>query len=139
MFFVAGGHRLFCGRGPSFVLEFTAIVVIIFAAVTLGILGVLSGQQIGTLLAAIAGYVLGKATSGSRDTTDRTSVERGTHGRNEGHRNLAPSAPPPPGSRPPAAPPPSESRPPAAHPGSPPPSAPPPPASPPPSAPPPDR
>jgi hypothetical protein len=51
------------GRGPEFVLEFTAIVVIIFAALILGVVKILDGQQIGTLLAAIAGYVLGKSTS----------------------------------------------------------------------------
>jgi hypothetical protein len=54
------------GRGPEFVLEFTAVVVIIFAAVILGVLGVLDSNQIGTLLAAIAGYVLGKGTSRSQ-------------------------------------------------------------------------
>lgn len=54
------------GRGPEFVLEFTAIVVIIFAAVILGILGQLDSQQIGTLLAAIAGYVLGKGSARTR-------------------------------------------------------------------------
>ncbi|NOZ73676.1 MAG: hypothetical protein GXP38_17590 [Chloroflexi bacterium] len=52
------------GRGGSrFVLEFTAIVVIIFTALILGILGVMNTEQIGTLLAAIAGYVLGRATA----------------------------------------------------------------------------
>jgi len=51
------------GRGPEFVLEFTAVVVIIFAAVILGIVGQLSNEQIGTLLASIAGYVLAKATT----------------------------------------------------------------------------
>jgi hypothetical protein len=51
------------GRGPEFILEFTAIIVIIFAAVILGVGSVLDSQQIGTLLAAIAGYVLGKAAS----------------------------------------------------------------------------
>jgi hypothetical protein len=54
------------GRGPEFVLEFTAIVVIIFAAVILGVLDILKEQQIGTLLAAIAGYVLGKSVARSR-------------------------------------------------------------------------
>lgn len=54
------------GRGPEFVLEFTAVVVIIFAAVVLGILAILKNEQIGTLLAAIAGYVLGRATSRGR-------------------------------------------------------------------------
>lgn len=52
------------GRGPQFVLEFTALIVILFLAVVLGVLGRLSEQQIGTLLAAIAGYVLGRATAG---------------------------------------------------------------------------
>lgn len=51
------------GQGPKFVLEFTALIVIIFLAVILGVLGRLDSQQIGTLLAAIAGYVLGKATT----------------------------------------------------------------------------
>lgn len=54
------------GRGPEFVLEFTAIVVIIFAAVILGTLDILHSEQIGTLLAAIAGYVLGKSVARSR-------------------------------------------------------------------------
>jgi len=52
------------GQGPRFILEFTALIVIIFLAVVLGVLGVLKEEQIGTLLAAIAGYVLGKATTG---------------------------------------------------------------------------
>ena len=51
------------GRGPEFVLEFTAVVVIIFAAVILAVLERLDSNQVGTLLAAIAGYVLGKSTS----------------------------------------------------------------------------
>ncbi|GKQ50429.1 hypothetical protein BRSPCE3_12840 [Bradyrhizobium sp. Ce-3] len=51
------------GRGPEFVLEFTAIVVIIFAATILGVMHLLGSEQIGTLLAAIAGYVLGKSIS----------------------------------------------------------------------------
>lgn len=54
------------GRGPEFVLEFTAVVVIIFSAVILGVLGILDSNQIGTLLAAIAGYVLGKSNSRSQ-------------------------------------------------------------------------
>ena len=51
------------GRGAEFVLEFTTVVVIIFTAIVLGILHILDNQQIGTLLAAIAGYVLGRATT----------------------------------------------------------------------------
>lgn len=68
---------VFRGRGAAFVLEFTAIVVIIFAALILGIIGPLDGQQIGTLLAAIAGYVLGKSTSGGRETQDRNVRDGG--------------------------------------------------------------
>jgi hypothetical protein len=58
------------GRGAEFVLEFTTVVVIIFAAVVLGVLGILGTEQIGTLLAAIAGYVLGRATTRQKSTTE---------------------------------------------------------------------
>ena len=58
------------GRGAEFVLEFTTVVVIIFAAVVLGVLDILGTEQIGTLLAAIAGYVLGRATTRGRSTAD---------------------------------------------------------------------
>lgn len=61
------------GRGPEFVLEFTTVVVIIFAAVILGVLGVLSTEQIGTLLAAIAGYVLGRATTRAKEGAPATT------------------------------------------------------------------
>jgi hypothetical protein len=57
------------GRGSEFVLEFTTVVVIIFAAFALGVLRILDTQQIGTLLAAIAGYVLGRATSRTQTKT----------------------------------------------------------------------
>jgi hypothetical protein len=66
------------GRGPEFVLEFTAIIVIIFAAVMLGVGGVLKDQQIGTLLAAIAGYVLGKSTSRSASPPTGAPAVSGT-------------------------------------------------------------
>ena len=71
------------GRGPQFVLEFTAVVVIIFSAVILGVLGVLDSNQIGTLLAAIAGYVLGKSagrgqgSSPSENVSVRASADDG--------------------------------------------------------------
>jgi hypothetical protein len=58
------------GQGPQFVLEFTAIIVIIFSAVILGVLDRLGRDQIGTLLAAIAGYVLGKATTARGGTSE---------------------------------------------------------------------
>lgn len=42
------------------------VIVIIFTLLILGILGTLEGKEISTILAAIAGYVLGKATAGTR-------------------------------------------------------------------------
>jgi hypothetical protein len=51
------------GGGWVFVLEFTTIIFIIFATLALGFVEVLSSEQIGTILAAIAGYVLGKSTT----------------------------------------------------------------------------
>lgn len=61
---------VFRGRGSEFVLEFTTVVVIIFAVIMLGTLGVLETEQIGTILAAIAGYVLGRASTRSRAGTE---------------------------------------------------------------------
>jgi hypothetical protein len=66
---------VFRGRGPSFVLEFTAVVVIIFAAMILGVLDKLHAEQLGTLLAAIAGYVLGRATAGASQGETQTRLE----------------------------------------------------------------
>jgi len=66
---------IFRGRGPTFVLEFTAIVVIIFSAVILGIIGLLQAEQIGTLLAAVAGYVLGRSTSRGSDGEQSAKTE----------------------------------------------------------------
>jgi hypothetical protein len=66
---------LLAGQGPQFVLEFTAIIVIIFSAVILGVLGRLGPEQIGTLLAAIAGYVLGKATA-NRGTGEQKAAPK---------------------------------------------------------------
>jgi len=54
------------GGGWVFVLEFTTIIFIVFAVLALGLLGVLKSEPIATILAAIAGYVLGKSTSISR-------------------------------------------------------------------------
>jgi hypothetical protein len=54
------------GQGPEFVLQFTAVVTIIFAVIALGILQRLGEDQAGTILAAIAGYVLGQATARGR-------------------------------------------------------------------------
>jgi hypothetical protein len=51
------------GGGFAFLLEFSTVIVIIFTLLILGILKTLEGKDIATILAAIAGYVLGKATS----------------------------------------------------------------------------
>ncbi len=51
------------GGGWVFVLEFTTIMFIVFAVLALGLLGVLDSEPIAAILAAIAGYVLGKSTS----------------------------------------------------------------------------
>lgn len=51
------------GGGWIFVLEFTTIIFIVFAALALGFVAVLSSEQIGTILASIAGYVLGKSAT----------------------------------------------------------------------------
>jgi len=64
------------GLGPQFVLEFTALIVIIFSAVILRVLSRLDKQQIGTLLAAIAGYVLGRATGSGGGVTGKPGAEK---------------------------------------------------------------
>lgn len=76
------------GRGPEFVLEFTAIVVIIFAATILGVLGLLGSEQIGTLLAAIAGYVLGKSISNKTQAhVEEVRQAQGQRNTREDNRN----------------------------------------------------
>jgi hypothetical protein len=52
------------GITGSFFIELTAILTIIFGVIILGLVGVLVTEQIAPLLAAIAGYVLGKTTNG---------------------------------------------------------------------------
>jgi len=54
------------GGGWSFLLEFSTVIVIIFVLLCLGLLGTVTGKDIITVLAAIAGYVLGKASSGAQ-------------------------------------------------------------------------
>jgi hypothetical protein len=53
------------GQGPEFILQFTAVVTIIFAVIALGVLQQIGRDQAGTILAAVAGYVLGQATARS--------------------------------------------------------------------------
>ena len=57
--------------------HFTAEVVIVFASTALGFLGILDTQQLGILLAAIAGYVLGRATSKGGTATTRNKENKG--------------------------------------------------------------
>jgi hypothetical protein len=52
------------GITGAFFIELTAILTIIFGILILGLLGVLGTREISPILAAIAGYVLGKTTSG---------------------------------------------------------------------------
>jgi len=54
------------GGGWAFLLEFSTVIVIIFTVLILGILSILDGKDISTILAAIAGYVLGKASSAAK-------------------------------------------------------------------------
>jgi hypothetical protein len=78
---------IFRGRGPTFVLEFTAIVVIIFSSVILGVLDILKSDQIGTLLAAIAGYVLGRSTSHETGKEQRDKEQRDKEQRDKEQRD----------------------------------------------------
>lgn len=52
------------GITGSFFIELTAILTIIFGIIILGLTGALGTAEIAPILAAIAGYVLGKTTSG---------------------------------------------------------------------------
>jgi len=61
------------GGGWAFLLEFSTVIVIIFTLLILGILKALEGKDIATILAAIAGYVLGKASSGTKQQEKTTS------------------------------------------------------------------
>lgn len=66
------------GRGPEFILQFTAVVTIVFVVLALGLVSKLDSQQAGTILAAIAGYVLGQATSRREpreSSTDKSSSQ----------------------------------------------------------------
>jgi small-conductance mechanosensitive channel len=51
--------------GPYFFIEFGTVIIIIFTILGLALLGIIGGQESVTVLATIAGYVLGKTTSGS--------------------------------------------------------------------------
>ena len=56
------------GITGTFFNELTAILTIIFGIIILGFVGVLGTREISPILAAIAGYVLGKTTSGAAPT-----------------------------------------------------------------------
>jgi len=64
------------GGGWAFLLEFSTVIVIIFTLLILGILNTLDGKDIATILAAIAGYVLGKATSATKQS-EKAGTETG--------------------------------------------------------------
>lgn len=55
--------------GPTFYIEFGTVIVIIFALLALGVLEIIGGQEVATILAAIAGYVLGKTSRKASPTT----------------------------------------------------------------------
>jgi hypothetical protein len=54
------------GGGWSFLLEFSTVIIIIFILLCLSILNALTGKEAITILASIAGYVLGKASASSQ-------------------------------------------------------------------------
>ncbi len=62
------------GGGFGFILEFSTVIVIIFAVLILGVLHVLTDQSISTILAAIAGYILGKASSAKKSEETPTAT-----------------------------------------------------------------
>jgi hypothetical protein len=51
------------GGGWSFLLEFSTVIVILFILLCMGILNSINGKDAVTILASIAGYVLGKASA----------------------------------------------------------------------------
>jgi len=61
------------GITGSFFIELTAILTIIFGIIILGLVGVLGTREIAPILAAIAGYVLGKTTSASAGQVQQAS------------------------------------------------------------------
>lgn len=66
------------GGGFAFLLEFSTVIVIIFTLLILGIQKTLEGKDIATILAAIAGYVLGKATSATKQSEKAGGEAPGT-------------------------------------------------------------
>ncbi len=74
------------GLDGSFFIQITAILTIIFGIIILGLVRVLSTAEIAPILAAIAGYVLGKTTgvNGRGSTSQRPAA------------SLPPAASPPP-------------------------------------------
>ncbi len=54
------------GGGWAFLLEFSTVIVILFILLCLGILNAITGRDSITILASIAGYVLGKASANAQ-------------------------------------------------------------------------
>jgi hypothetical protein len=60
------------------VMRFVTVTYIVIVAVTLAIVDRLDGDKVATLLASIAGYVLGQATSSKREERDERPEPRRT-------------------------------------------------------------
>jgi hypothetical protein len=71
----------FLGGGWAFLLEFSTVIVIIFALLVLAVLHTLDGKEISTILAAIAGYVLGKASAGATSGQSDSSRDNSSSSR----------------------------------------------------------
>lgn len=59
--------------GPYFYIEFGTVIIIVFALLILAITGKVTGQEAVPILAAIVGYVLGKATNKPTANTEKSA------------------------------------------------------------------
>ncbi len=66
------------GGGWSFLLEFSTVIVIIFVLLALGVIGAVTGKDVTTILASVAGYVLGKASASLQKGQETPGGARGT-------------------------------------------------------------
>ncbi|MBV8937870.1 MAG: hypothetical protein JO095_18990 [Alphaproteobacteria bacterium] len=76
------------GGGWSFLLEFSTVIVIIFVLLCLGLMGAIASKDTTTILASIAGYVLGRASSAAAQRgsdKEPTGARLGGAGRDQGH------------------------------------------------------
>ena len=56
--------------------EYLAVILIIGVVLTFGLLRIIGTETIGTILGAIAGYVLGKAVTPKAESTETIRVEK---------------------------------------------------------------